>query len=83
MSNAERHLDPQGPLGPFCANDELERIEYIICKIEQQDFDKWVLDQAVIALKNYEALLKYPLFELIPPGFYHISRPQKSIQGIL
>lgn len=44
--------------------------------------DCFVLLQVKDALKNYEALLRQPLCELVPPGFFHIERPPKTCKGL-
>lgn len=48
----------------------------------QKSVDEYALMQAIDLLKNYHALLNQNLFELIPPGFYHISRDQNMVKGI-
>ena len=48
----------------------------------QKAVDAYALMQAVDLLNNYHALLNQNLFELIPPGFYHICQKQNMVEGI-
>lgn len=68
---------------------ELEQADYYGERIGCQDgenpktaVDCFVLSQALDALKNYEALLRQPLYELVAPGFFHVNRPAKTCKGI-
>lgn len=68
---------------------QLEENERSGCYIAAEDgcnhkkaIDGWALTQALDLLRNYEALLCQPLYKLIPPGFYHLSRPRKTVKGV-
>ena len=59
-----------------------ERTGYVDGENPKTAVDSFVLKQALDALKNYEALLRQPIYELVAPGFFHVERPAKSIKGI-
>lgn len=44
--------------------------------------DSFALSAAIRVLKNYEALLSQPLYKLVPPGFFDIDRPAKTLKGV-
>lgn len=48
----------------------------------QRMADGWTLIQTLDVLRNYEALLCQPLYELIPPFFYHTGRIRNGPNGV-
>lgn len=58
-----------------------ERIEAEDGCNHKKEVDGWVLTQALDALRNYETLLRQPLYELIPPRFLPHRPPEKGDGG--
>lgn len=44
--------------------------------------DSFALSAAIRVLKNYEALLSQPIYKLVPPGFFDIDRPAKTLKSV-